>query len=147
MSKWLSDAENENKIEKYYAIDSVIIARRGFLLNGFQRVNVSLTQFQSKELSHVLLRARCELPSPEDLESSRLVKGKFDEHPTSMLLWNFKKWLTGTHHHCSIAHLNGYLDEFFFRYNWRHRPGLMLQKIIQISMEEYGQEAKRDYSI
>lgn len=38
-----------------------------------------------------------------------------------IILTNFKKWLKGIHHHCSLRFLRGYFDEFFFRFNFRHQ--------------------------
>ena len=34
-------------------------------------------------------------------------------------IMNIKSWLRGIHHHCSEEHLQGYLDEYHFRYNRR----------------------------
>lgn len=34
-------------------------------------------------------------------------------------IMNIQGWLRGIHHHCSKEHLQGYLDEFHFRYNRR----------------------------
>ncbi len=37
-----------------------------------------------------------------------------------MHIMNLKGWLRGIHHHCSKERLQGYLDEFHFRYNRRN---------------------------
>ena len=36
------------------------------------------------------------------------------------VIMNLKGWLRGIHHHCSGRFINGYLDEFFFRFNRRN---------------------------
>lgn len=34
-------------------------------------------------------------------------------------IMRFKAWLRGLHHHCSERHIQGYPDEFHFRFNRR----------------------------
>jgi hypothetical protein len=34
-------------------------------------------------------------------------------------IMNLKGWLRGIHHHCTKECLQGYLDEYYFRYNRR----------------------------
>jgi hypothetical protein len=34
-------------------------------------------------------------------------------------IMNIKGWLRGIHHHCSKERLQGYLDEYHFRFNRR----------------------------
>ena len=50
-------------------------------------------------------------------------------------IMNLKGWLRGIHHHCSKEHLQGYLDEYHFRYNRRNNLGtifdLLLQRMIK----------------
>jgi hypothetical protein len=36
------------------------------------------------------------------------------------MIMNLKGWLRGVHHKCSERFMNGYLDEFFFRFNRRN---------------------------
>lgn len=38
-------------------------------------------------------------------------------------IMNIQGWLRGIHHHCSKEHLQGYLDEYHFRYNRRSFMG------------------------
>jgi hypothetical protein len=35
-------------------------------------------------------------------------------------IMNIKNWLRGIHHHCTKEHLQGYLDEYHYRYNRRN---------------------------
>lgn len=62
------------------------------------------------------------------------------EHGESMpeihrLIFNLKNWLRGIHHNVSKAHLQSYLNEFFFRFNYRNRikslPKIILNKMVQ----------------
>jgi len=50
-------------------------------------------------------------------------------------IMNIKGWLRGIHHHCSREHLQGYLDEFHFRFNRRNNMdtifNLLLKRMIE----------------
>ena len=52
-------------------------------------------------------------------------------------IMNVKGWLRGIHHHCSKEHMQGYLDEYHYRYNRRNKMGsvfdLLIKKMIQNS--------------
>lgn len=52
-------------------------------------------------------------------------------------IMNLKGWLRGIHHHCSKEQLQGYLDEYHFRYNRRNNLetifDLLLQRMIKSS--------------
>jgi transposase-like protein len=41
------------------------------------------------------------------------------------MIFNLKNWLRGTHHHVSKEHLQNYLNEFFFRFNYRSLKNLV----------------------
>lgn len=41
-----------------------------------------------------------------------------------------KAWLRGVHHHCSERHIQGYLDEFHFRFNRRGFMDSILDKLL-----------------
>lgn len=49
-------------------------------------------------------------------------------------IMNIQGWLRGIHHHCSKVRLQGYLDEYHFRYNRRSMMGsifdLLLKKMV-----------------
>ena len=55
-------------------------------------------------------------------------KGFFGLHAVIM---NLKGWLRGIHHHCSGRFINGYLDEFFFRFNRRNFLTSIWHKLIE----------------
>ncbi|MBE7447265.1 MAG: IS1595 family transposase [Planctomycetia bacterium] len=48
-----------------------------------------------------------------------------------ILIMNLKGWLRGIHHHCSDKFMNGYLDEFFFRFNRRGFLNSIWHKLIE----------------
>jgi hypothetical protein len=47
------------------------------------------------------------------------------------IIMNLKGWLRGIHHHCSEKFMNGYLDEFFFRFNRRSFLSSIWHKLIE----------------
>ena len=77
------------------------------------------------------------LPLKKDysfLEQKPSKKGKnFKE--LHIHIMNIQGWLRGIHHHCSKDHLQGYLDEYHFRYNRRAFMGTIfnvtLNKMVQ----------------
>ena len=58
-------------------------------------------------------------------------------------IMNLKGWLRGIHHHCSKERLQGYLDEYHFRYNRRNNMDTIFDILIK-RMVEY--EPKRLYT-
>ncbi|MBC7888554.1 MAG: transposase [Ferruginibacter sp.] len=44
---------------------------------------------------------------------------------------NLKGWLRGIHHHCSERFTDGYLNEFFFRFNRRNFLPSIWHKLIE----------------
>jgi hypothetical protein len=48
---------------------------------------------------------------------------------------NMKGWLRGIHHHCSKEHMQGYLNEYHYRYNRRNHLGttfdLLLKRMVK----------------
>ena len=45
-------------------------------------------------------------------------------------IMNFKGWLRGIHHHCTKTHMQGYLDEYCFRYNRRNHLDTIFHKLL-----------------
>jgi hypothetical protein len=45
-------------------------------------------------------------------------------------IMNIKGWLRGIHHHCSEERLQGYLDEYHFRYNRRNNMNTIFDVLI-----------------
>lgn len=46
-------------------------------------------------------------------------------------IMNLKGWLRGIHHHCSKKHLQGYLNEYHFRYNRRNNAGVIFNTLLK----------------
>jgi hypothetical protein len=46
-------------------------------------------------------------------------------------IMNFKGWLRGIHHHCSKTHMQGYLDEYCFRFNRRNNLESIFHKLVE----------------
>ena len=46
-------------------------------------------------------------------------------------IMNFKGWLRGIHHHCSKKHMQGYLDEYCFRFNRRNFLNTIFHKLVE----------------
>lgn len=46
-------------------------------------------------------------------------------------IMNMKGWLRGIHHHCSKTHLQGYLNEYHYRYNRRNHLGTTFDLLIK----------------
>ena len=46
-------------------------------------------------------------------------------------IMNIQGWLRGIHHHCSEEHLQGYLDEYHFRYNRRAFMGTIFNTTLK----------------
>lgn len=46
-------------------------------------------------------------------------------------IMNLKGWLRGIHHHCSKERLQGYLDEYHYRYNRRNNMDTIFHKLVE----------------
>jgi hypothetical protein len=46
-------------------------------------------------------------------------------------IMNIKGWLRGIHHHCSKEHMQGYLNEYHFRYNRRQNMGTIFDLLLK----------------
>ncbi len=46
-------------------------------------------------------------------------------------IMNIKSWLRGIHHHCSKERIQGYLDEYHFRFNRRQKMGAIFDTLIK----------------
>jgi hypothetical protein len=51
------------------------------------------------------------------------------------MIMNLKGWLRGVHHRCSQRFMNGYLDEFFFRFNRRNFLPTIWHKLTERMMQ------------
>ena len=46
-------------------------------------------------------------------------------------IMNLKGWLRGIHHHCSEKHLQGYLNEYHFRFNRRNNEEVLFNSLVK----------------
>lgn len=46
-------------------------------------------------------------------------------------IMNIKSWLRGIHHHCSKEHMQGYLNEYHYRFNRRNYMGSMFDLLMK----------------
>lgn len=46
-------------------------------------------------------------------------------------IMNIKGWLRGIHHHCSKEHIQGYLNEYHYRYNRRNHMGSIFELLMK----------------
>jgi len=46
-------------------------------------------------------------------------------------IMHFKGWFRGIHHHCSKTHMQGYLDEYCYRFNRRNYLDTIFHKLIE----------------
>lgn len=46
-------------------------------------------------------------------------------------IMNVKGWIRGIHHHCSKEHIQGYLNEYHYRYNRRNYRGSMFDLLLK----------------
>lgn len=116
-------------------IDGITINRKDVKLNGIQSVPVSIVNCRLKK-SNNNEAVVCQLKNSfiGKKNSCNLFRGKFMHSGADLRLWNFKVWLTGIHHHCSDKYLQGYLDEFFFRFNFRKRLNTAFYYLISNSL-------------
>lgn len=72
------------------------------------------------------------LPLESEFEiKQKLSKGGKSFPGLHVVIMNLKGWLRGIHHHCSARFMNGYLDEFFFRFNRRNFLTRIWHKLIE----------------
>lgn len=50
-------------------------------------------------------------------------------------IMNLKSWLRGIHHHCSKEYLQGYLDEYHYRFNRRNNEGVLFNSLVNRMVE------------
>ncbi len=64
-------------------------------------------------------------------------QAKTDQHlpMIHIVFGNLDAWLLGTHHGVSSAHLQGYLNEFVFRFNRRFWPMVGFESVLKIAVQ------------
>lgn len=122
--------DDRDQVCENYKIDSITISHRPQHLNGLQRVNLMIKKRRSASLRLHLQRAVGSIQNLDAIDNCHLVAGRYVDEGKNIQIWNFKVWLTGVHHHCSEKYIQGYLDEYFFKYNFRSKRKSILHRII-----------------
>lgn len=125
---------DDNKIQfcQSKIIDSIIVLNREKELNGLQQIGISLSKSKVQDLPiDQITTAICDLPERLQKNNCELLRGKFIKEKKDISLWNFKTWLSGSHHRCSLQHLQGYLNQFYFKLDYRGKKSLIWHMVIE----------------
>lgn len=96
-----------------------------------------LKKFVSKDAKIITDEWRGYIPVKKHFEKLEQVKSADGKNFKELHIhvMNIKGWLRGIHHHCSKERMQGYLDEYHFRYNRRENMGtifdLLLKRMIK----------------
>lgn len=120
MEAWFLDEINERENEKHSYMDGIILMHRGDNLNGLQKIEVTIEEYSNKQGSKLLV-SKSTVPLRDAIASCELTAGSYVGEKKDVRVWNFRKWLEGTHHHCSLKLVRKYEHEFYFRFNNRQR--------------------------
>lgn len=121
MAAWISAERSSRLAKRFTAVDGIILIDRGKGRGGLQRVGIAVKTYSRGPLEPDLVQCESVVNNSAELDTCGLVAGHYVQEGKDIRIWNFKSWLTGTHHHCSEKYLNNYINEYFFRYNNRHR--------------------------
>ncbi len=127
MTMVLSNEVNGN-IQTERIIDGIILSHRSSELNGLQRVQVEKVSNKARKGIGFIFRSA---HANEVLEPCQLLGGKYIDIGKDLMMWNFRTWLTGTHHHCSHRFLQGYLSEFSFKHHFRNRREVVWTELMR----------------
>jgi len=85
------------------------------------------------------------MPVKNDYSNLKQIPSKEGENfpDLHIHIMNLKGWLRGIHHHCSAERLQGYLDEYHFRYNRRNNMSSIFDVLIN-RMVDYGPKRLND---
>lgn len=129
MGACISNDRDHSFHQKMTTADGIILSHRGKKLNGMQKVGICLRKFGGADKNsgcHIIPRF-----DENMFDVCSLWEGKFVKKGKDILIWNFRVWLTGTHHHCSHKYLSGYFDEYCFRLNFRRRENVIWHSLIR----------------
>jgi hypothetical protein len=87
----------------------------------------------SKEATIITDEWRGYLPLKKDYPNLSQIKSENGKsfQDIHIHIMNLKGWLRGIHHHCSKERLQGYLDEYHFRYNRRSKMDTIFDLLIR----------------
>jgi hypothetical protein len=96
-----------------------------------------MTKYVSKEAKVITDEWRGYSPLKKEYKKLEQVKSNDGKNfkDIHIHIMNIKGWLRGIHHHCSEERIQGYLNEYHYRYNRRENLGttfdLLLKKMIK----------------
>ncbi len=121
MGAWVLEESTSKEGEKLCGIDGITFSHRTEGASGLQRSDVVLEKYMKNRPRREFIRCVNLIPFEDKMDPCRLDSGRYVDHGKDIRVWNLRKWLGGTHHHCSAKYSQNYSDEFFFRFNNRHR--------------------------
>lgn len=136
MQTWLLSNLEIKENEKNSRIDGLILTHREEDLNGLQRTNLTIEKYRSKFAKRKYTTLKSSVQFPDAIDPCHLIFGKYVDYGKDIRAWNFKGWLTGTHHHCSEKYLDLYMDEFSFKMNHSHRQEYIWHTVIVAMMRK-----------
>ena len=101
-----------------------------------------LKKYVSKDAKVIADEWRGYMPVKKYFENLKQVKSDEGKNfkEIHIHIMNIKGWLRGIHHHCSKERIQGYLDEYHFRYNRRENMGTIFDLLLERMI---GNEPKR----
>ncbi len=121
MEAWFLDEIGEKENEKFSSMDGISLVHRGEGLNGLQKIHVALEQYSANKGLSNLIISKSTVSKSDEITPCQLLAGSYVGEVKDIRIWNFRKWLEGTHHHCSLKYIQKYEHEFYFKFNNRHR--------------------------
>lgn len=124
----------------------IIIALERIGTNGYGRSYMQQIQHSSTKEFRVFFNAHISKDAHVRTDNWKSYKPLKDEYPNleqiesdngknfrelHIQIMNFKGWLRGIHHHCSKKHMQGYLDEYCYRFNRRNYLDTIFHKLTE----------------
>lgn len=96
-----------------------------------------LKKYVSKEANVIADEWRGYIPVKKDFKNLKQVKSAEGKNfkEIHIHIMNIKGWLRGIHHHCSQERIQGYLDEYHYRYNRRENMGTIFDLLLKRMIE------------
>lgn len=120
MEAWFLDEIAKKENDKHSSIDGIILMHRGEKINGLQKIEVTLEHYSSNNGSKLVI-SKSTVSMADEIVPCQLMEGSYVGEAKDIRVWNFRKWMEGTHHHCSPHYIRKYEHEFYFRFNNRNR--------------------------
>lgn len=126
-----AELEMNSRFESESQIAEIVLSRNRDFLQGFGTI---IKMQQSKlEFSKSDKRKKSAAGIPEKMNETKNKEGVAKFNATkkhSVVILNLRNWIRGIHHHCSGRFAQGYLDEFFYRFNMRNGLKLIWHDLI-----------------